>query len=255
MELNGKLALVTGGASGIGAATAARLASEGCDVVIADVQDELGEKQAAEIGGRYLHLDVSDSAAWTELVGEIGPIGVAHLNAGILAPNFDVLSMSDDDYRRIMSINVDGVFFGLRAVGKAMAEAGGGGIVATASMAGLIAYGLDPIYNLTKHAVVGLVRGAGAQLQARGVTVNAVCPGVVDTPLVGEGRAVLEAIGFPMMAPEQVADAVISALTSGRTGECWTVLVNQPNAPHEFPNFDRLLSGGVKLPWSGDSLP
>ena len=113
----------------------------------------------------------------------------------------------------------------------------------------LIAYGLDPIYNLTKHAVLGLTRGTAAQLAPQGITVNCVCPGVVDTPLVGEARAMLEAAGFPMIPASQVADAVHSALTEGRTGEAWMVLAGQPNQPHEFPDFSALLSGGKRLPF------
>jgi NAD(P)-dependent dehydrogenase (short-subunit alcohol dehydrogenase family) len=246
MELQGKRALVTGGASGIGAATAARLTEEGCTVVIADVQDELGQKTAADLGATYVHLDVADSEAWAAVVANNGPFDVAHLNAGIVTPNFDVLAIGDDDYRRIMGINVDGVVFGLRAVANTMT--GPGAIVATASMAGLIAYGLDPIYNLTKHAVVGYVRGAAAQLAPRGITVNAVCPGVVDTPLLGEGKAIIQAAGFPLIPPAQVADAVVSAITGGRSGEAWMVLLGG-NDVHEYPDFSARLTGGVRLPF------
>jgi NAD(P)-dependent dehydrogenase (short-subunit alcohol dehydrogenase family) len=247
MELDGKEALVTGGASGIGAATARLLAERGCAVTVADVQDALGEEVAAEIGGTYIHLDVSDPVAW----GAVGPFDIAHLNAGIVTPSFDVLSVSDADYRRIMGINVDGVVFGVRALGSQMAD--GGAIVATASMAGLIAYGLDPIYNLTKHAVVGFVRGAALQLQPKGITLNCVCPGVVDTPLIGEGRAVLEAAGFPLIPASQVAEAVVDAITGGRTGEAWMVLLGG-NEVHSFPEFGQKLSGGRQLPSFTDAI-
>lgn len=237
MDLTGKRALVTGAASGIGEATARALAAQGCRVTVADVQVDAGEQVAADIGGSFWELDVADPAAW----GDIDTFDIAHLNAGIITPNFDVVSLSDDDYRRVMSINVDGVVFGTRALATTMPA--GSAIVATASAAGLIAYGLDPIYNLTKHAVVGFVRGMAVQLAGRGITLNAVCPGVVDTPILGEGRAMIQASGFPLIDAAQVADAVISAIAGGRSGEAWLVTV-AGNEIHEFPDVMGKVTGG-----------
>ena len=128
-----------------------------------------------------------------------------------------------------MRPNVDGVVFGVRAVVPSMARRGGGAIVATASLAGLIAYSPDPIYALTKHAVVGLVRALGPQLAEKGITINAVCPGLVDTPLVGERRlAALRDAHFPVIAPEDIADAVFGLLTGTDTALPWVCQAGRP---------------------------
>lgn len=240
MDLSGARALVTGAASGIGEATARALAGRGCAVTVADVAVDAGRRVAADIGGSFWELDVADPAAWRDL----DTFDIAHLNAGIITPHFDVATISDDDYRRVMAINVDGVVFGTRALATTMPA--GSAIVATASAAGLIAYGLDPIYNLTKHAVVGFVRGMAMQLTGRGITLNAVCPGVVDTPILGEGRAMLAASGFPLIDATQVADAVLSAVEGGRTGEAWLV-TTAGNEVHEFPDVMDKVTGGHTL--------
>ena len=199
-DLAGKVALVTGGASGIGAATAQRLADEGCRVVIADVQADAGAKHAADIGGRFIALDVSDAAAWTAAIADVvateGSLDIVHLNAGVTTGEGDITKLTDAQYDRIIGANVNGVLYGARAAATAMAGRGGA-IVATASVAGLIGFSPDPIYTLTKHAVVGLVRALGPALAPQCVTVNAICPGVVDTPLVGEARQLLAAAGYP----------------------------------------------------------
>lgn len=209
-------AFVTGGASGIGAAVCRRLAADGYDVVVADVQDALGEEVAAEIGGAFVHLDVTDAGAWS---GQLEGVDLVHLNAGVTTGQGDLGQLTDEQYRRIMGVNVDGVVFGLREANRSMAP--GSSVVVTASVAGLIGFAPDPIYTLTKHAVVGLVRaGAGGRLR-----VNAVCPGIVETPLLGaEAAAMLRGAGYDLIEPSWVADAVVRAATSGRSGECWTVL-------------------------------
>lgn len=235
----GKVAVVTGGASGIGAAVVARLASEGATVVVADLNDELGPKVAADAGGRFVKLDVASPDAWDAFIDDVvateGRLDVIHLNAGVTTQNNDLLSLTEQQYRRIMGANVDGVVYGARAAARAMSKTGGGSIVATASVAGLIGFAPDPIYTLTKHAVVGLVRALAPPLGAHGITINAVNPGIVETPLVGEEAAkFLREANVPMMAPSQIADGVVSALTSGRTGECWVCTKQAGNAPHEF---------------------
>jgi NAD(P)-dependent dehydrogenase (short-subunit alcohol dehydrogenase family) len=228
----GKVALVTGGASGIGEATARRLAEEGCTVVIADLQDDLGEPLAKELNGRFVTLDVGDPTAWRAVVDEIlateGSLDIAHLNAGVTTGEGDIRNLTDAQYDRIMGANVNGVVFGVRAAARAMTERGGA-IVATASVAGLIGFALDPIYTLTKHAVIGLVRALAFPLASSQITINGICPGIVDTPLVGaEGKTMLEAAGVTLMPPSQIADAVVTAITSGRSGELWTCLPNRP---------------------------
>jgi NAD(P)-dependent dehydrogenase (short-subunit alcohol dehydrogenase family) len=238
MELADKVAVVTGGASGIGKAVVERLAAEGATVVVVDVNDADGPKVAADAGGRFVKLDVGDPDAWIPFVDDVvateGGLDIIHLNAGVTTQNGDIRSLTEEQYRRIMGVNVDGVVYGARAAANAMAGRGGA-IVVTASIAGLIGFSPDPIYTLTKHAVVGLVRALAQQLEPLDITINAVNPGIVETPLVGdEGVKMLKAMNVDLIQPSQIADGVVSALRSGRSGECWVCTVKGGNAPHEF---------------------
>jgi NAD(P)-dependent dehydrogenase (short-subunit alcohol dehydrogenase family) len=241
-DLHGKVALVTGGASGIGRATSERLAEEGARVVVADRDATLGPRVADAIGGRFVDVDVSDAGAWTSLVADVvgteGGLDVVYLNAGVTTGESDIRKLTDEQYRRIAGLNIDQIVFGARACAAQMAETGGGAIVATASIAGLIGFSPDPVYTMTKHAVVGLVRGLAPALEPLGVSINAICPGIVDTPLVGEqAKQGLEAAGFPLMPASQIADAVITAIRSGETGVCW---VCQPGRDAERFQFGQV---------------
>jgi NAD(P)-dependent dehydrogenase (short-subunit alcohol dehydrogenase family) len=216
-----------------------RLAEEGAVVVVADIDVAGAAKVADDIGGSAFQLDVADPSAWQRLVDEItgpgglGGVEIAVLNAGIATGEDRIGELTDEAYRRIMGINVDGVVFGARALVPLIARRGGGAVVATASLAGIMGFAPDPIYTLTKHAVVGLVRSLAPQLERDGITINAICPGLTDTPLVGGGmRAKIEEHGFPLMPPEQIAAAVVDAVLDGRTGRA---LVCQPGRePTEF---------------------
>jgi len=207
-------ALVTGSEGGIGRAICARLEREGYDVVRLDV-----------ITG----FDVSDAKAWED----VPDVELACLNAGVLTGELDVARLTDEQYRRILGVNVDGVVFGVRALARRMPV--GGAIVATASLAGLTDMATDPIYAATKHFVVGFVRSAAPQLAGREIRLNAVCPGIVDTTMVDERRAELETAGFPLIAPETVADAVWRAATSEGTGEAWVVQPGRDPLPFRYP--------------------
>jgi NAD(P)-dependent dehydrogenase (short-subunit alcohol dehydrogenase family) len=237
-QLEGKVAVITGGASGIGLATAQLFASEGASVVIVDRNADLGEVAAKELEGRFVAADVGDRADWTTVVNEataaFGGIDLAYLNAGVTTGESDITALTDEQYRRIMGANVDGVVFGCRAVVPAIASRGGGAIVATASLAGLIAFSLDPIYTLTKHAVVGLVRSLAQQLEAKNITINAVCPGVVRTPLVGDGAKMLEDAGFPLIEPSEIAAAVLAAATGTASGQAYACQAGAEPVAYEF---------------------
>jgi NAD(P)-dependent dehydrogenase (short-subunit alcohol dehydrogenase family) len=237
--LDGKVALVTGAASGIGRATAERFAAESARVCVVDVDDEHGHAVAASIDGVFVPADAGDpvavDAAFLACERELGGLDIAYLNAGTALGIADPLDIDDDGYRRIMRVNVDGVVFGIRAATRSMQRRGGGAIVATASIAGLVPFAPDPVYDLTKHAVVGFVRSVAPTLAARGISANAVCPGMTDTGLVrGELRARIEAAGFPLMPPSDIADAVLLIVTGGGTGECW---VCQPGREPEVYRF------------------
>jgi NAD(P)-dependent dehydrogenase (short-subunit alcohol dehydrogenase family) len=236
-ELGGTVALVTGGASGIGAATASRLAAEGATVVVADVHRAAGEEVAADLGARFAELDVTEPSGWARVVREVqateGRLDIVHLNAGVMTGEGDVRALTDDQIDRVLGVNVLGVLYGVRAVVPAMTA--GGGIVATASVAGLIGWSPDPVYTVSKHAVVGLVRSLDPQLTALGISINAVCPGIVDTAMLGaEMKGVLEGAGVPIIPPSEIADGVVAALRSGRTGTCFQCLPNRPAEPFAF---------------------
>jgi NAD(P)-dependent dehydrogenase (short-subunit alcohol dehydrogenase family) len=243
-RLGGKVAVVTGGASGIGRATATRLAQEGATVVVADIDVAGARKVADEIAGSAVELDVGDPAAWQRLIGELtGPGGVggtdiAFLNAGIATGEDRIGELTDAAYRRIMAINVDGVVFGTRALVPLMAARGGGAVVATSSLAGIMGFAPDPIYTLTKHAVVGLVRSLAPQLERDGITINAICPGITDTPLVsGVMRRQIQQHGFPMMPPEQIAAAVVETVLDGGTGRAIVCQPGREPTEFRFPNI------------------
>ena len=165
-ELAGRVAVVTGGGSGIGLATAIRLADAGVSVAVVDLDGATAERTASTIGGLGLQADVGRSDQWPGIVDAVtarfGGIDLAHLNAGVMTGEADITALTDEAYRRIMSVNVDGVVYGARALVPALAARGGGAIVATASLAGLIGFSPDPIYCLTKHADGGAGPFAGA---------------------------------------------------------------------------------------------
>lgn len=224
--LEGRLALVTGAASGIGLATARRLAAAGAAVAVLDLDADAGVAVAGEIGGRFFELDVGDPGGWRRVVATVeeafGGLDIAVLNAGVVTTEADLMSISDEQYHRITRTNVDGVFFGTRAVTPALARRGGGAIVATASLAALIAYSPDPVYAMTKAAVVGLVRALAPQLRALDITINAICPGLVDTPLLGpEARALAASTGFPLIAASDIAEAVYGRVVGSETGQAF----------------------------------
>jgi NAD(P)-dependent dehydrogenase (short-subunit alcohol dehydrogenase family) len=238
-DLGGRVALVTGGGSGIGAAVARRLAAEGCRVVVADIAGDSAAKVAEEVGGRALTLDVGDAGAWEPavagIVEEEGGLDIAHLNAGVATGEGDITALTDEQYQRVLGANLNGVVYGTRAAARAMAAAGtGGSIVATASLAGIIAFGPDPIYTLTKHAVVGFVRASAGPLGAYSITLNCLCPGVVDTPLLGDAGPLLSQSGYQLIPPSDIADTLVRIVRGGGSGDAWVCLPWQEPAPFEF---------------------
>jgi len=237
--LDGKVALVTGAASGIGAATAERLAGEGARVGVVDLTEDTGRAVADSVGGVFHRADVGEpdevDAAFATVERELGGIDIAFLNAGVAIGHPQIETLPDDVYRLIMRVNVDGVVYGTRAAVRAMERRGGGAIVATSSLAGLIPFPPDPVYDLTKHAVVGFIRSVAPSLTAKGITANTVNPGMTDTKIMGEdARRMLREANFPIMPPSQIADAVFRIVTGGGTGECWVCQPGRDPEPYRF---------------------
>jgi NAD(P)-dependent dehydrogenase (short-subunit alcohol dehydrogenase family) len=224
-ELEGKVALVTGAASGIGRAVALAFVREGAGVALLDrredalaaVREELSAAGAAG-GAVSVHVsDVSDAAsverAVADAVAAHGRLDAACNNAGVTQPSRATHETAEETYDRVMAVNVKGVWLGMRAQLRHMLAAGGGGaIVNTASIAGLKGTpGMSP-YSAAKHAVVGLTRTAALEYATRGVRVNAVAPGTVETPMVAE--FVRQSGG-----DDRLMDEVLSGHPMGRGGQ------------------------------------
>ena len=260
MRFSGKVAVVTGGASGIGAATARRLHGEGASVLIADVNDALGETVSRELGqGRalYRHVDVS---SWDDVQGMVadavatfGRLDILFNNAGVgsFAATPDV---SVEEWRRVIDIDLSGVFYGCRAAIPVMKAQGAGAIINTASASGLAGDYSFAAYNAAKGGVVNYTRAAGIDHTRDGVRINAVCPGPVDTPIIagidswpGVREAWNERVPMGRFArPEEIA-SVVACLASDdasyMTGAIiaidggLTAHTGQPNLPRMLANL------------------
>jgi NAD(P)-dependent dehydrogenase (short-subunit alcohol dehydrogenase family) len=235
-RLADRVALVTGGGSGIGLASVRLFALEGARVVVVDIREETGRAAAEEVGGRFIPADVGRAESWTliaEVVArEFGRLDVALLNAGRGVGDGDIRALSDDLYRRVLAVNLDGVVLGTRALVPLMEAAGGGQIVITSSTAAL-GHGSDPIYALTKAGQLGFVRDIAPRLEPLGIAINALLPHVVDTPLLPPAiREQLQQAGIALLSPDEVADAAMHAITSGETGQSWVCLPQQ--APQRY---------------------
>jgi NAD(P)-dependent dehydrogenase (short-subunit alcohol dehydrogenase family) len=207
-------ALVTGSAGGIGSAIVRKLEREGFEVKGLDLVDG---------------FDVTDPEAWEH----VGSVDLACLNAGVLTGSNDIAHLTDDEYKRAVGVNVDGVVWGVRRLDRVMPR--GSTIVVTASLAGLVGIPDDPIYGLTKHAVVGFVRSVAEQLAGRGIRIQAVCPGWADTGLMPNGfKQELTDRGYRLLRPEDVADGVWAAYESEGTGEAWIVQPGRDPLLYEF---------------------
>ena len=174
-KLDGRVALITGGARGQGAAESALFASEGASVVLTDVLDADGRATAAAIGGMYLRHDVTSEARWDEVVAEVvaqhGKIDILVNNAGIFKTG-GILNSSLADYMRVIEVNQVGVFLGMRAVAKHMVERGSGAIVNISSIAGMQGSPGAAAYGASKWAVRGMTKGAASELGRYGIRVN-----------------------------------------------------------------------------------
>ncbi len=187
MRLEGRRALVTGGASGIGAAISRRLAAEAAEVVVSDVNAEGAREVAAEIGAEAAALDVTDATAAAQVVASAGPFEILINNAG--TDDFAFFTdMTPERWRRLLAINLEGVFACTHAVLPAMQEAGSGRIVSIASEAGRVGSKGSAVYSAAKGGVIAFTKTIARENARFNITANAVAPGPIDTPLLNAAR-------------------------------------------------------------------
>jgi NAD(P)-dependent dehydrogenase (short-subunit alcohol dehydrogenase family) len=221
-RLEGKVAVITGAASGIGRASAARFAREGARVVVADLAEDQGKAVADEVGGLYVQADVTDpksvEAMFTATLREYGTLNVCFNNAGISPPEDDSILETDlQAWRRVQEVNLTSVYLCCKAAIPIMLEHGGGSIINTASFVALMGAATSQIsYTASKGGVLSMSRELGVQFARQGVRVNALCPGPVNTPLLQElfakdaERAARRLVHIPMgrfAEPEEIAAA------------------------------------------------
>jgi NAD(P)-dependent dehydrogenase (short-subunit alcohol dehydrogenase family) len=250
VDLSGQVALVTGGAGGIGAAVVRRLAKLGARVAVLDLDAVGAHRIASSVGGIAITGDVTDPETMPAVVEQVekefGRLDVVHLNAGIGGGQTGVDGLDVQRYRKLVGVNVDHVVYGLCAAVPALRRQGGGKVVITASLAGLAAMPADPLYTLTKHAVVGYARAAGKALAADGIVVAALCPGFVDTLLLGAAKEEFDAVAFPLLTPSDIADALESVLEVGEPGEAWIIQPGGKASAYQFRGVPGV--GGGQMP-------
>ena len=211
-RLKGKVALISGGASGIGAACAAAFVAEGADVMLGDIDTERGQRLAADLGARFERLDVTRAADWRQAVAAaeaaFGRLNILVSNAGICS-TAGLLDEDEATWDRTVAVNQTGAWHGMRAAVPAMERAGGGSVILVSSIWGKVGVAGATAYQATKGAIVLLAKAAAAELADRSIRVNVLLPGIIDTPFLA------------VLTPEQRAGIAGLSLMKreGRPGE------------------------------------
>ncbi|MGV9710265.1 3-oxoacyl-ACP reductase [Gordonia sp. NPDC003424] len=222
-RLAGRVAVITGGGSGIGLASARRMRAEGATVVIGDLDPDAGKRAADEVGGLFVAVDVADREQVDDLfdtaADRFGAVDIAFNNAGISPPEDDLIETTDlDAWDRVQTVNLTSVYFSCRAALRHMTERGRGSIINTASFVAVMGSATSQIsYTASKGGVLAMSRELGVQYARQGIRVNALCPGPVNTPLLTElfakdpERAARRLVHVPVgrfAEPEELAAAV-----------------------------------------------
>ena len=243
MDPNGKVAVITGAGSGIGRATALALAGAGATIVVADVDESGGREtarlvEAADGKAALIHIDVTQREDLERMIAfaeeTFGGVDILHNNAGIATPPPRFPEAPQESWERTLFIDLWSVIAGTQMAVPALKRRGGGVIINTASIAGLIPYMPDPIYGAAKHGVVGFTRALAYLKDEANIRVNCVCPGVVDTPMLRRGlsdlapeeRAQREMFiaQMPLIKPEEIAEAVLELVRDDSlTGQAMAV--------------------------------
>ena len=239
--MSDKAAVITGGAGAIGRALAQHLVAAGVRVTLADIATDRGEALASELGCGFIEADVCDPDDNERMIAAAlerhGRLDIVFLNAGVSMQSlkaslpYDPAGIDLEAYRRILAVNIDGAVFGVSAAIPALVQSGGGAIVVTSSVAGLIPWPPDPVYTISKHGLIGYVRSIAPGLHSQGITINAVCPGAT-----GQFDVAQLPPGLAVLAPEVLAAAMLEVATDGETGRAASVVADREPVVqfHEF---------------------
>jgi 3alpha(or 20beta)-hydroxysteroid dehydrogenase len=222
-RLDGKVAIITGASQGMGEAHARRFVAEGASVVMTDINDEMGEKIAAELGenARFIKADVTSLADWRRVVAEteatFGPVTVLINNAGIIGPLAETVELDEDAYHQVCAVNQHSQFYGMKCVIPSMQQAGGGSIINVSSVAGLVSIVGSPnlAYVGSKFASRGMTKHVAIQYGKDNIRVNSVHPGYIKTPMMAaatdeEGGGIASVIPLGRMAePDEVSQLMV----------------------------------------------
>ena len=245
MKLAGKVAIVTGAASGIGRAAVDRFVEEGATVIAVDLDAEALEESGRRREVAAIVGSVGDADTWEAVTAAArlrGGLDVAFLNAGVYGWNGSIDELPLDVYERTIAANISGVVLGVRACVPTMRDSGGGAIVVTASAAAIVAFEGNPIYTLTKQAVGGFVRAVAPQLALDRISIDAVCPEVVDTPMTVEamGGGNPADLSIDLISPATIAEVALHLATTSGSGRCRAVRQRGTTVDWRFPTWSDL---------------
>jgi NAD(P)-dependent dehydrogenase (short-subunit alcohol dehydrogenase family) len=221
MRFSNTVALITGGAAGIGRATAVAFAREGARVVVADVNSREGDETVRLIrdgGGDaiFVEANVASSVDWhrviAETIREYGRLDVLFNNAGIEGTSAPIADYTEEDFDRVISVNLKGIWLGMRAAIPQMLKQGKGTIINTSSILGLVGFAAASAYTASKHAIIGMTKVAALEYSAQGIRVNAVCPAFIKTPMLDRGLGQLP-------NAQEILDQISTLHPVGRMGE------------------------------------